>query len=80
MLGLAVADDRCWAVVLGVLIGLTAAYAGGVVDEVLMRICDVFLAFPQILFALLLVSALGPKLWLLVARGRRSRTRRASRA
>ena len=52
---------------LGVLIGLTAAYAGGIVDEVLMRACDVFLAFPQILFALLLVAALGPKLWLLVA-------------
>jgi peptide/nickel transport system permease protein len=52
---------------LGVLIGLTAAYAGGVVDEVLMRGSDVFLAFPQILFALLLVAALGPKLWLLVA-------------
>lgn len=51
---------------LGVLIGLTAAYAGGIVDEVLMRIADVFLAFPQILFALLLVSALGPKIWLLV--------------
>jgi peptide/nickel transport system permease protein len=51
---------------LGVVIGLTAAYAGGVVDEVLMRGCDVFLAFPQILFALLLVAALGPKLWLLV--------------
>jgi peptide/nickel transport system permease protein len=51
---------------LGVLVGLTAAYAGGVVDEVLMRISDVFLAFPQILFALLLVSALGPKIWLLI--------------
>lgn len=50
----------------GVIIGLTAAYAGGVVDEILMRISDVFLAFPQILFALLLVSALGPKIWLLV--------------
>ena len=31
-----------------------------------MRICDVFLAFPQIVFALLLVSAFGPKLYLLV--------------
>jgi peptide/nickel transport system permease protein len=51
---------------LGVLIGLTAAYAGGFVDELLMRVADVFLSFPQILFALLLVSVLGPKLWLLV--------------
>jgi peptide/nickel transport system permease protein len=31
-----------------------------------MRTSDVFLAFPPIVFALLLVSALGPKLWLLV--------------
>jgi peptide/nickel transport system permease protein len=65
VLGLAVLTTIL-GVVLGVLIGLTAAYAGGIVDEVLMRISDVFLAFPQILFALLLVSALGPKLWLLV--------------
>jgi peptide/nickel transport system permease protein len=53
-------------VTLGVIIGLTAAYAGGITDEVLMRTSDVFLAFPQILFALLLVSALGPKIWLVV--------------
>jgi peptide/nickel transport system permease protein len=53
-------------VTLGIAIGLTAACARGIVDEVLMRICDVFLAFPQILFALLLVAALGPKIWLLV--------------
>jgi peptide/nickel transport system permease protein len=65
VLGLAVACTA-FGVVLGVFIGLTAAYAGGVTDEVLMRICDVFLAFPQIVFALLLVSALGPKLWLIV--------------
>jgi peptide/nickel transport system permease protein len=66
VIGLAVLTTAL-GVSLGVLIGLTAAYAGGVVDEVLMRACDVFLAFPQILFALLLVAALGPKLWLLVA-------------
>jgi peptide/nickel transport system permease protein len=51
---------------LGLLIGLTAAYAGGIVDEVLMRIADVFMAFPQIVLALLLVAAFGPKLWLIV--------------
>lgn len=51
---------------LGAVIGLTAAYARGVVDDVLMRVSDVFMAFPQIVFGLLLVSALGPKLWLLV--------------
>jgi peptide/nickel transport system permease protein len=51
---------------LGLVIGLTAAYAGGWVDEALMRTADVFLAFPQILFALLFVSVFGPKLWLVV--------------
>jgi peptide/nickel transport system permease protein len=51
---------------LGLVIGLTAAYMSGLVDDLLMRASDVFLAFPQIVFALLLVSAVGPKLWLLV--------------
>ncbi|HET9102518.1 MAG TPA: ABC transporter permease [Solirubrobacteraceae bacterium] len=50
----------------GLFIGLLAAYAGGLVDEILMRIADVFMAFPQIVLALLLVSAFGPKLWLIV--------------
>ena len=50
----------------GLFIGLLAAYAGGLVDEILMRVADVFMAFPQIVLALLLVSAFGPKLWLIV--------------
>jgi peptide/nickel transport system permease protein len=53
-------------ILLGLFIGLSAAYAGGAVDEMLMRISDVFLAFPQIVFALLLVSAFGPKIYLLI--------------
>jgi peptide/nickel transport system permease protein len=65
VLGLSVAATAV-GVVLGVVIGLAAAYAGGVTDEVLMRTADVFLAFPQIVFTLLLVSALGPKLWLII--------------
>jgi peptide/nickel transport system permease protein len=50
----------------GVIVGLTAAYSGGVLDEVLMRIADVFMAFPQIVLTLLLVTAFGPKVWLIV--------------
>jgi peptide/nickel transport system permease protein len=65
VLGLAVAATIV-GIVLGTIIGLAAAYSSGAVDEVLMRICDVFLAFPQLVFALLLVSAFGPKLYLLV--------------
>lgn len=50
----------------GVGIGLVAAYARNWLDDVLMRASDVVLAFPQIILALLAVSAIGPKLWLIV--------------
>jgi peptide/nickel transport system permease protein len=53
-------------VAVGALIGVVAAYSGGWVDSVLMRAVDVILAFPQLVFALLLVSILGPKIWLIV--------------
>jgi len=51
---------------LGVAIGLVAAYARNVLDDVLMRTMDVILAFPQIVLALVAVATVGPKLWLLV--------------
>ncbi|HWE13930.1 MAG TPA: ABC transporter permease [Solirubrobacteraceae bacterium] len=51
---------------LGLVVGLTAAYLGGVADEVLMRISDVFMAFPQIVLALLLVTAFGPSVGLII--------------
>jgi peptide/nickel transport system permease protein len=44
----------------GLLIGTTAGYLGGWVDTVLMRVTDVFLAFPRLILALAFVSALGP--------------------
>ena len=53
-------------VVLGVVVGLIAAYARNWLDDVLMRANDVVLAFPQIILVLLAVSAIGPKLWLIV--------------
>jgi len=46
--------------------GISAAYLRGKADGVIMRTVDVILAFPQIVFALLLVSIIGPKLWLIV--------------
>jgi peptide/nickel transport system permease protein len=51
---------------LGTAIGLIAAYSRNWLDDVLMRANDVVLAFPQIIFVLLAVSAIGPKLWLIV--------------
>ena len=53
-------------IVLGVIVGLVAAYARNWLDDVLMRASDVVLAFPQIILALLAVSVIGPKLWLIV--------------
>ena len=46
----------------GLLVGTVAGYVGGMVDNVLMRITDVFLAFPRLILALALVAALGPGL------------------
>jgi peptide/nickel transport system permease protein len=46
--------------VLGTAIGLVAGYFGGIVEEVLMRVTDAFLALPAIIVALLALVALGP--------------------
>jgi len=46
--------------------GISAAYLRGRPDGFIMRTVDVILAFPQLVFALLLVSVLGPRLWLIV--------------
>src|SRR6202163_172289 len=45
---------------LGLLVGTTAGYVGGWIDTILMRIVDVFLAFPSLILALAFVAALGP--------------------
>jgi len=46
----------------GSVIGLVCGYFGGLLDEVLMRITDVFMAFPQLVLAMAISSALGPSL------------------
>jgi peptide/nickel transport system permease protein len=45
---------------LGLLIGTVAGYFGGWIDAVLMRLTDIFLAFPRLILALALVAVLGP--------------------
>ncbi|WP_395672786.1 nickel transporter permease [Inquilinus sp.] len=45
---------------IGLLIGTTSGYLGGWVDIVLMRVVDIFLAFPSLVLALAFVAALGP--------------------
>lgn len=47
------------ALIFGTIIGASAAYFGGIVDNVLMRIMDVFLALPNMLLAICIVAALG---------------------
>ncbi|WP_295540165.1 ABC transporter permease [uncultured Pseudacidovorax sp.] len=47
------------AAVLGTLVGLLAAYAGGRVDALLMRLVDLLLSFPTILMALMILAYLG---------------------
>jgi peptide/nickel transport system permease protein len=49
----------------GAAAGVSAAYLRGRSDGIIMRSVDVILAFPQIVLALLLLSLLGPKLWLI---------------
>jgi peptide/nickel transport system permease protein len=51
-----------FAIVIGTLIGAVAGYAGGWVDNILMRIMDFLLAFPALLLAIVIVTALGRSL------------------
>jgi peptide/nickel transport system permease protein len=50
------------AATVGTVVGLVAGYAGGLLDEVLMRITDMFLAFPALILAMCVAAALGPSL------------------
>jgi len=52
-------------VAVGAAAGVSAAYLRGLRDGLIMRTVDVVLAFPSLVFALLLVSMVGPKLWLI---------------
>ena len=45
---------------IGLVVGTVSGYLGGYVDAVLMRITDIFLAFPRLILALAFVAALGP--------------------
>ncbi len=47
---------------IGTLLGLIAGYAGGWADEALMRVTDIFFAFPALILAMAIAGALGPSL------------------
>jgi peptide/nickel transport system permease protein len=44
----------------GLVVGTVSGYAGGWIDAILMRITDIFLAFPKLVLALAFVAAVGP--------------------
>ena len=51
------------ALAIGLILGPVSGYYGGRVDAVIMRLADIFFAFPYILFVLLIMTVLGPGLW-----------------
>lgn len=53
--------------ILGIAIGLVAAYSRNALDDILMRGMDVMMAFPQIMLVLLAVSLVGPQKWVVIA-------------
>ncbi|HUQ42728.1 MAG TPA: nickel transporter permease [Candidatus Limnocylindrales bacterium] len=48
--------------IFGTIVGLLAGYAGGLVDEAMMRLTEIFLAFPPLILAMAIAGALGPSL------------------
>ena len=49
-------------IVIGVILGLVAAFAGGIIDMIIMRIMDLIIAIPSLVLAILVVAVLGPSL------------------
>jgi len=53
-------------VVLGLIIGMISAYAGKIVDQILMRFTDALLVIPSLPLLLVLVAVMGPTIWNLI--------------
>ena len=49
--------------IVGTIMGLLAGYYGGIIDSIIMRICDVLLAFPGLILAIAIVAILGSGLY-----------------
>ena len=49
--------------IIGVLVGASSGYAGGIVDDILMRITEIFLVIPRLLLALVFVSFFGSSIY-----------------
>jgi peptide/nickel transport system permease protein len=53
-------------VLAGALLGMLSGYFGGWIDQLVMRLMDIMLAFPGILLAMLIIAVLGPSMWNLI--------------
>ncbi|MGM7670608.1 ABC transporter permease [Microbacterium sp. A93] len=51
------------ALIIGTIMGAVAGYFGGWIDEMLMRITDLFMAFPTVILAMVVAASLGPSLF-----------------
>ncbi|MDP3949307.1 ABC transporter permease [Microbacterium sp.] len=51
------------ALIIGTVLGAVAGYFGGWIDETLMRITDLFMAFPTVILAMVVAASLGPSLF-----------------
>lgn len=49
-------------IAIGVILGLLAGYYGGLVDSVVMRLCEIVLSIPQLILAIAIMSVMGPSL------------------
>jgi peptide/nickel transport system permease protein len=52
-----------FAAVIGLIVGLVSGYFGGILDQVLMRLTEMFMSFPTLILAIAMTAALGPSLF-----------------
>lgn len=53
-------------IAIGVILGLVAGYYGGIIDSIVMRLCEIVLSIPQLILAIAIMSVMGPSLGNLV--------------
>ncbi len=52
-----------FAAIIGLIVGLVSGYFGGILDQVLMRLTEMFMSFPTLILAIAMTAALGPSLF-----------------
>ena len=55
------------AALLGTILGILSGYFGGIIDVLIMRLCDLFMAIPNMVLAIAVMAILGPSIFNLVA-------------